>query len=123
MKEGKKKILIVEDNSSNIKLFRFILRAVDCELLEAVDGVEALKMATENNPHIILMDIQVPKIDGLGVTRKLRQMEAFKETPIIALTAFAMEKDEAAGLEAGCTEYIKKPFSTKNLLETLSKYL
>ncbi len=123
MKEGRKKILIVEDNPSNMKLFRFILEAVDCELLEAIDGAEALKVAEENNPHLILMDIQIPKMDGLEVTRKLREMAAFKETPIVALTAFAMDKDEEAGFEAGCTEYIKKPFNAKNLLDVLRKYL
>jgi len=69
------------------------------------------------------MDIQIPRLDGLEVTKKLRQMEKFSNTPIIALTAFAMERDEKAGLEAGCNDYITKPFNTAKFLEVLRKYL
>lgn len=119
----KKKILIVEDNPANLKMLKLILESIDCEILEAVDGDGALSVATEKEPDLILMDIQIPHIDGLEVTRRLRKMEAFTETPIIALTAFAMEKDEQAGLDAGCNEYMVKPFSTTKLLKIVKKYL
>lgn len=119
----KKKILIVEDNPANLKMLKLILENIDCEILEAVDGDGALSVATEKEPDLILMDIQIPHIDGLEVTRRLRKMEAFTETPIIALTAFAMEKDEQAGLDAGCNEYMVKPFSTTKLLKIVKKYL
>ena len=119
----KKKILIVEDNPANLKMLKLILENIDCEILEAVDGNGALSVAIENEPDLILMDIQIPHIDGLEVTRRLRKMEAFSRTPIIALTAFAMEKDEQAGLDAGCNEYMVKPFSTTKLLNVVNKYL
>ncbi len=119
----KKKILIVEDNRSNLKMLRLVLGGIDCEILEAVDGAEAMEVAIENRPDIILMDIQIPKMDGLEVTRRLRKMQEFSKTPIIALTAFAMEKDEQTGLDAGCNEYMTKPFSTAKLLEIVHKYI
>ncbi len=119
----KKKILIVEDNPANLKMLKLILENIDCEILEAVNGDAALAVAIEKVPDLILMDIQIPHIDGLEVTRRLRKMEIFIKTPIIALTAFAMEKDEQAGLDAGCSEYMIKPFSTAKLLEILHKYL
>lgn len=119
----KKKILIVEDNPANLKMLKLILENVDCEILEAVDGKEALAVSIEKVPDLILMDIQIPLIDGLEVTRRLRKMEGFTKTPIVALTAFAMEKDEQAGLDAGCSEYMVKPFSTTKLLKIVKKYL
>jgi len=119
----KKKILIVEDNRSNLKMLRLVLEEIDCEILEAMDGAEAMEVAIENRPDIILMDIQIPKMDGLEVTRRLRKMQEFSKTPIIALTAFAMDKDEQAGLDAGCNEYMTKPFSTAKLLEIVHKYI
>ena len=119
----KKKVLIVEDNPANLKMLKLIIENIDCEILEAVNGDEALAVSIEKEPDLILMDIQIPHIDGLEVTRRLRKMEIFSKTPIIALTAFAMEKDEQAGLDAGCSEYMIKPFSTAKLLEILDKYL
>lgn len=123
MAAERKKIMIVEDNPSNMKLFKLVLEPVNCEIVEAYDGIQALEVAKESMPDIILMDIQIPRLDGLEVTRKLRKMEQFVNTPIIALTAFAMERDEKAGLEAGCNDYITKPFNTAKFLEILRKYL
>ncbi len=119
----KKKILIVEDNPANLKMLKLILENIDCEILKAVDGKEALAVSIEKVPDLILMDIQIPLIDGLEVTRRLRKMENFTKTPIVALTAFAMDKDEQAGLDAGCSEYMVKPFSTTKLLKVVKKYL
>lgn len=123
MDTERKKIMIVEDNPSNLKLFKLVLEPINCEIVEAYDGIQALEVAEESMPDIILMDIQIPRLDGLEVTKKLRQMEKFSNTPIIALTAFAMERDEKAGLEAGCNDYITKPFNTAKFLEVLRKYL
>lgn len=119
----KKRIMIVEDNLANLKMLNIIIESLDCEIIEALDGVEAMDLAIEKRPDIIFMDIQIPKIDGLEVIKRLRKMEEFSKTPIIALTAFAMEKDEQAGFDAGCNEYITKPFSTSKLLEIVRKYL
>lgn len=123
MDRDRKKILIVEDNPSNLKLFKLVLEPINCEIVEAYDGLQALEVAKESLPDIILMDIQIPRLDGLEVTKKLRQMDEFANTPIIALTAFAMERDEKAGLAAGCNDYITKPFNTAKFLEILRKYL
>lgn len=119
----KKKILIVEDNPANLKMLKLMIKNINCEILEAIDGKEALAVTIEKEPDLILLDIQIPHIDGLEVTRRLRKMEKFTKTPIIALTAFALEKDAQAGFDAGCSEYMIKPFSRKKLMEILHKYL
>lgn len=119
----KRKILIVEDNPANLKMIKLIIEHIDCDIISALDGEEAMDLAIKEKPDLIMMDIQLPKMDGLEVTKRLRKMEEFTTTPIIAVTAFAMEKDELAGLSAGCNEYIAKPFSPTKLLEILHKYL
>ena len=118
-----KKILIVEDNPQNMKLVLLTLQSRGYELIEATDGEEALKMADREKPDLILMDIQIPKIDGLEVTRRLKQMPAFSHTPVIALTAHAMKGDEQKIAEAGCDAYITKPFSTRELPKLVAKML
>ena len=119
----KEKILIVEDNPQNMQLIELILRSKNYTLLEAVDGEEALDMATREQPDLILMDIQLPKLSGLEVTRKLRQMPVFSHTPIIALTAYAMKGDEDRFLEAGCDAYLSKPICTRELPGMIDKML
>ena len=119
----KEKILIVEDNPQNMQLIELILRSKNYTLLEAIDGEEALDMATREQPDLILMDIQLPKLSGLEVTRKLRQMPVFSHTPIIALTAYAMKGDEDRFLEAGCDAYLSKPICTRELPGMIDKML
>ena len=119
----KEKILIVEDNPQNMQLIELILRSKNYTLLEAIDGEEALDMATREQPDLILMDIQLPKLSGLEVTRKLRQMPVFSHTPIIALTAYAMKGDEDRFLEAGCDAYVSKPICTRELPGMIDKML
>lgn len=110
-----KKILVVEDNSQNMKVILMALRLHGYTLLQATDGEEALKVAIRDNPDLIIMDIQIPRIDGLEVTRRLRQMPAFSRIPIIAVTAYAMKGDEEKAIEAGCNAYLPKPVNTHQL--------
>jgi len=117
------KILIVEDNPQNMKLIELLLRTKSYTLLEATDGEEALDMATREQPDLIVMDIQLPKLSGLEVTKRLRQMPAFSHTPIIAITAYAMKGDKERFLEAGCDAYLSKPVSTRELPGMIDKML
>jgi CheY-like chemotaxis protein len=118
-----KKILIVEDNPQNMKLVLMTLESRGYEIIKATDGEEALKVAEKERPDLILMDIQLPKMDGLEVTRRLKQMPAFSHIPIIAITAHAMKGDEQKIAEAGCNAYITKPFSTRELPKLVAKML
>lgn len=118
-----KKILIVEDNEINLKLIRTVLKAKGFLLAEARDGEEALKSLTSERPDIILMDIQIPKVDGLEATRRIRGMDDFKDRPIIALTAHAMEGDREKILEAGCDGYIAKPINTRTFIDDIEAIL
>ena len=118
-----KKILIVEDNLQNMKMIELLLRSRNYTLLEALDGEEALDMAVRERPDLIIMDIQLPKMSGLEVTRKLRRMPDFSNIPIIALTAYAMKGDKERFLEAGCDAYLSKPFSTHELRATIAEML
>jgi len=111
----------VEDNLQNIRLIEMTLRAKSSTLLKATDGEEALDVATRERPDLIIMDIHLPKVSGLEVTRRLRQMPAFSHVPIIALTAYAMKGDKEKFVEAGCNAYLSKPISTRELPEMIGK--
>ena len=117
------KILIVEDNEMNLKLIRTVLKAKGFLLAEARDGEEALKMAVAERPDIILIDIQIPKIDGLEVTRRIRAIDDLKDRQIIAITAHAMEGDRNKILEAGCDGYIAKPINTRTFIDEIEAIL
>ena len=119
----KDKVMIVEDNPQNMKLIEMLLRAKSYILLKACDGEEALDMATREQPDLIVMDMQLPKMSGLEVTKRLRQMPVFSHTPIIALTAYAMRGDKERFLEAGCNAYISKPINTRELPEIIARML
>ena len=107
--------MIVEDNPQNMKLIELLLRSKSYVLLKAYDGEEALDMAIREEPDLIVMDMQLPKMSGIEVTKRLRQMPVFSHTPIIALTAYAMRGDKERFLEAGCNAYLSKPISTREL--------
>ena len=111
----KEKILIVEDNHQNMRLMEMVLGAKNYTLLRATDGEEALDIAVRERPDLIMMDLRLPKIGGLEVTRKLRQMPDFGHVPIIAVTAYAMKSDEEKAIEAGCDAYLSKPINTREL--------
>ena len=118
-----KKVLVVEDNPTNMRVIRMVLSNKGYSVLEATDGEEALAVAMEGRPDLIVMDIQLPKIDGLEVTRRLRQTPEFKQTPIIALTASAMEGDREKIIAAGCDEYISKPVNTRQFPQLVAEML
>lgn len=118
-----KKILIVEDNPQNMRLVEMILKPKGYTLLRAIDGEEALMVAMQEYPDLIIMDIQLPKMNGLEVTRKLRNNSVFKDTPIIAVTAYAMKGDKEKAVEAGCNEYLSKPINTRELPQIVARML
>ncbi len=124
--EGKKRgktVLIVEDNELNMKLFHDLLEAHDYNTLQTRDGLEALKIARENHPDLILMDIQLPEVSGLEVAKWIKEDETLKSIPIIAVTAFAMKGDEEKIRQGGCEAYIAKPISVSKFLETVERFL
>ncbi|TAH38323.1 MAG: response regulator [Alphaproteobacteria bacterium] len=118
-----KKVMIVEDNELNMKLFNDLLEAHGFGVIQTRDGYEAMKMAREHKPDLILMDIQLPEVSGLDVTRWLKQDNDLKHIPVIAVTAFAMKGDEEKIREGGCEAYIAKPISIVNFMETISKFV
>lgn len=118
-----KKILIVEDNDLNLKLFRDLLEAHGYETVETKDGMEAIRLAGSLRPDLILMDIQLPEVSGLDVTRQIKADDAIKAIPIIAVTAFAMKDDEQKILQAGCEAYISKPISIVPFIQTVKRFL
>jgi two-component system, cell cycle response regulator DivK len=118
-----KKILIVEDNVQNMRLMEMTLRPGGYTILKATDGVEALDIATRERPDLIIMDIQLPKMNGMQVTARLRQMPEFKTIPIIAVTAYAMKGDEEKFAKAGCDAYLSKPINTRELPGMIAEML
>ena len=118
-----KKVLIVEDNELNMKLFHDLLEAHGIGTVQARDGRNVLEIARAEKPDLILMDIQLPEISGLEVTRWLKDDDDLKSIPVIAVTAFAMKGDEQKIRDGGCEDYISKPISVMKFLETVQKYL
>jgi len=118
-----KSILIVEDNPINLKLAHILLSKEGYQVKAATDAEEALIMLREYHPHLIVMDIQLPHMDGLQLTRLLKQNPKTNDIIIIALTAYAMKGDEEKALKAGCDDYIAKPIDISDLINTVSKHL
>ncbi len=118
-----KKVMIVEDNELNMKLFHDLLEAHGIATIQTRDGRNVMALARENRPDLILMDIQLPEVSGLDVTKWLKEDEDLKSIPVIAVTAFAMKGDEQKIREGGCEDYISKPISVTKFLETIQKYL
>lgn len=118
-----KRVLVVDDSKLNRKLVSTILLANGLEVLEAADGEMAIVMAGEELPDLILMDVQLPKIDGYEATSRLRADEKTKHVVIIALTAHAMAGEAQRAREAGCDGYISKPVDTRTLMDTLQPFL
>jgi len=118
-----KKVLVVEDNESNMYLVSFILRQNGYGVIEAFDGEEGIKLALEEKPDLILMDIQLPGVDGLEATKKIRESKIDHHIPIIALTSYAMVGDRERALDAGCSGYIEKPIDPEKFILELEKFL
>ena len=118
-----KRILIVEDNKAEVRLLKDILEKRGYETLQTGDGLEAIKLALAYLPNLILMDIQLPEISGLEVTRRLRGDDRSRHIPIVAVTAFAMGWHERETLDSGCDAYIAKPISILGFLSTVESFL
>jgi two-component system cell cycle response regulator DivK len=118
-----KTILIVEDNELNMKLFNDLLEAHGYLIVQTRDGLAALDLARQHKPDLILMDIQLPEVSGIEVTKWLKEDDDLKTIPVIAVTAFAMKGDEQKIREGGCEAYISKPISVMSFLQTIDKYL
>jgi len=119
---GKKRILIVEDDPNNLKLFRDILQYKDYATLEATDGQQAVDMAKAALPDLILMDIQMPVLNGIEATRRIKEDEATRHIRIVALTANAMDGDEERMIRAGCHDYISKPIHVQEFIDRIASY-
>lgn len=118
-----RKVLIVEDNDLNMKLFNDLLEAHGYFTLQTKDGVEALRMARQHRPDLILMDIQLPEVSGLEVTKWLKEDDDLRGIPVIAVTAFAMKGDEEKIRDGGCEAYIAKPISVASFMRTVERFL
>ena len=118
-----KKVMIVEDNELNMKLFRDLIEASGYETIQTRNGLEALDLARQHRPDLILMDIQLPEVSGLDVTRWLKEDPELHVIPVIAVTAFAMKGDEERIRQGGCEAYISKPISVVSFLETVRRHL
>jgi two-component system cell cycle response regulator DivK len=117
-----KTVLVVEDNVLNMKLFQTLLEVHGYNVLRTGDGMEALSLARQHRPDMILMDIQLPDISGLEVTKWLKDDETLKTIPVVAITAFAMKGDEERFMEGGCEAYIAKPISIANFIQTVERF-
>jgi len=118
-----KQILVVEDQEDNRQILRDLLSNAGYEMTEAVDGQEALAEVAKQRPDLIIMDIQLPVMDGYEATRRIRTSPDLKSVPIIAVTSYALAGDESKALAAGCDAYVTKPFSPRQLLAKIREYL
>lgn len=118
-----KSVMIVEDNELNMKLFNDLLEANGYRTIKTRNGLEALDLAREHRPDLILMDIQLPEVSGLEVTKWLKEDDDLHTIPVIAVTAFAMKGDEERIRQGGCEAYISKPISVSKFVETIRSYI
>jgi two-component system cell cycle response regulator DivK len=118
-----KRILVVEDQEDNRRIIRDLLMSAGYELIEALDGAEGVRLAESERPDLILMDIQLPVLDGHEATRRIKQNPELRHIPIVVVTSYALSGDEQKATAAGCDAYVAKPFSPRQLLATLRKFL
>ncbi len=118
-----KTVLLVEDNEANQYLIRFILEKNGLKVITTKNGLNGVKIALEKQPELVIMDVQLPDINGLNATRKIREHPDGKDLKIIALTSYAMTGDRDKALAAGCTGYMEKPIDPKNFMIEIKKYL
>ncbi|HET7874515.1 MAG TPA: response regulator [Methylomirabilota bacterium] len=118
-----RRILLVEDQEDNRRIVRDLLTSVGYELIEAVTGEEGVAFAEQHRPDLILMDIQLPGLDGYETTRRIKANPALRHIPIIAVTSYALSGDDVKAREAGCDAYVTKPFSPRALLAKIREYV
>jgi CheY-like chemotaxis protein len=116
-------VLIIEDNELNMKLVRSMLLLAHYEIIEAKNAEVGIDLARKHLPNLILMDIQLPGIDGLDATKIIKKDQDLAHIPVVALTSYAMQGDEEKAISAGCSGYIAKPIDTRNFLDIISQYL
>jgi two-component system cell cycle response regulator DivK len=117
------KILVVEDNEQNLYLIAFLLKKQDYEVITAHSGLQAIEQAKMEQPDLILMDIQLPEMDGYEATRRIKGIPEIGHIPIVAVTSYAMAEDRAKALAAGCSGYTEKPIQPETFVSEISKYL
>ena len=120
---AQKTVLIVEDNELNMRLFHDIMEMQGYNILQTTNGMEALILTRRHRPDLIVMDIQLPEVSGLEVTRWIKEDDNLRSTPIIAVTAFALKGDESKILQSGCEAYLAKPISITHFLETVESFM
>jgi two-component system, cell cycle response regulator DivK len=118
-----KRVLVVEDQEDNRQILRDLLANVGYEMIEVQDGEEALVAARTQSPDLILMDIQLPLLDGYEATRRIKAQSDLRHIPVIVVTSYALSGDEEKARAAGCDDYVAKPYSARKLLETINRYL
>jgi two-component system cell cycle response regulator DivK len=118
-----KRILVIEDQEDNRKILRDLLMSADFEVFEAEDGEEGVAAAAAQRPDLILMDIQLPLLDGYEATRRIKADPALRAIPIIVITSYALSRDDEKARAAGCDAYFSKPFSPRQLLAKVREYL
>jgi len=118
-----RKVLLVEDQEDNRRILRDLLTSAGYEIREALTGEDGIRLADEYRPDLILMDIQLPGVDGYEAARQIKANPALRAIPIIAVTSYALSGDDAQALEAGCEAYVAKPFSRRALLAKVREYL
>ncbi len=118
----KSRVLVIEDNEQNMCLVSFILEKNGCEVLQARNGLDGVKMAVENEPDLILLDIQLPVMDGYSVARAIRKEPTLKNTPMVAVTSYAMPGDRDQAMQAGCTGYIEKPIDPETFMSQVEHF-
>ena len=123
MRQTDNTVLIVEDNELNMKLFHDLLEAHGYRTIETHSGFEALDLARQHMPSLILMDIQLPEVSGLEVTKWLKDDDELRHIPVVAVTAFAMKGDEERIIQGGCEAYLSKPISVVGFIETVRKFI
>jgi two-component system cell cycle response regulator DivK len=123
VRAGRKTVLIVEDNELNMKLFHDLLVAHGYTTIQTRSGLEALELARRHRPALILMDIQLPEVSGLEVTKWIKEDDELRTIPVVAITAFAMKGDEERIRSGGCEAYISKPISVSGFLETVHRFV
>lgn len=122
-RRSKKTVLIVEDNELNMKLFHDLLDAYGYQTLQTRNAMDALKIAHEHRPDLILMDIQLPEVSGLEVTKWIKEDDELRQIPVVAVTAFAMKGDEQRIRDGGCEAYISKPISIASFIDTVRRFI
>ena len=117
------RILVIEDQEDNRRILRDLLTSVGFEVIEAVTGEEGVTLAESTRPDVIVMDIQLPGLDGYGATRQIKGNAALSAIPIISVTSYALSGDDVKAFEAGCDAYVTKPYSPRQLLAKIREYL